>query len=87
MGFELLPGLFWNSKSSHRGFSFGFEELSQKVVFEFEQTSMCGVFFRIERGECLGFWVFDFSSVDELESFVVFEKILEIRSSGPKILP
>ena len=29
---------------------------------------------------------FDFSSVDELESFVVFEKIWGIRSSGPKIL-
>ena len=32
----------------------------------------------------LGF--FDFSSVDELESFVVFEKIWGIRSSGPKSL-
>ena len=29
---------------------------------------------------------FDFSSVDELDSFVVFEKIWRIRSSGPKIL-
>ena len=29
---------------------------------------------------------FNFSSVDELESFVVFEKIWGIRSSGPKIL-
>ena len=45
--FELLPGRFWNSKNSHRGFAF----------LSLNKTTMCGVFFRIERGECLGFWV------------------------------
>ena len=45
------------------------------------------LFFRIEGNECDSGFFCDFSSVDELESFVVFEKIWEIRSSGPKILP
>ena len=89
MGFELelLPECFWNSKSSHRGFAFGSKSCHRRLSLSLNKLLCVGC---SSESKEVSVWdsIFFISQVlMNFESFIVFEKILGIHSSGPQILP
>ena len=67
---ELLPGCFWNSKSSHMGFTFGSKSCHRRLSLSLNKLLCVGC---SSESKELSVWdsgfFCDFSSVDELESF------------------
>ena len=85
---ELLPGRFWNSKSSHRGFAFGSKSCHRRLSLSLSKLLCVGCSSESKEVSVWDSSFFYFSSVDELESFVfVFDKSLEIIFFRPKNPP